>query len=406
MRFNSASPYNHLMDYYRIVMDEDVVQEKLEKQRKIAEVHRDDRPVLQFTGLESRYTYLVPDMPPNNSEAYTVQDLPLYDTLTCRPAIAQLLGGRKIQEDRVLASSFDISIPKSEAHPQKTHTILLTGVFDGHSGPEAALFMKNNLENKLKNTFTGLFYKCLSEDHPLKVLEKEQSLSDRVIWNVLKVISVELHNECTEYRAGTTASFSLVIDGSDVWTSNLGDSRTFVTSREKTIPLSEDMKIRFGVPPHLTQEKFAEIEAQFNAQKTIKIKWSNSYERGVWKRGGHIDDFSKRLNGGLAIPRAIGDKSLKEGICRRPKITKISLFKEFPSSDFCILVHGSDGLFDTATTDQIADIINEETRPLSKVAVNLAHSSVQFFPERPLDNVSIVMTRIDLRALRTARETK
>ena len=435
-------------------MDEDVVQKKLEKQRKIAEVHGDDEPTLQFEGFTLKYQYLVANILSCNSNVYKIQDLPLCDTLSCAVTVAQLQGGKPAQEYVAVASSFKITVPKSETRSEETHTLLLTGILDGHSGFDVGLFIKAHLQEKLQDTFTKLFNQSLDELHPLKILEKEQELSDRVIWNVLKIIGVEL-NEENKQHGGSTLSCSLLIDGKDLWTFNLGDSRTFVTSPEKTIPLSEDMRIRFDFPRHLTKAKFDEIEATFklgyekaaacatDLQNTLatlemsldenlslkdtcddmrkqlqsllkesdKIRWSNSYERGIWKRGGDVWN-NRRLNGSLAMPRAIGD-NYYTGICHRFKIVKISLPEEFPDSDFCTLVHGCDGLFDTATTDQIADIINKETSPLSKVAVNLAHSSVQAYHSilyngKPCraDNVSIVMTRLDLRALRTARETK
>ena len=440
---------------YRFIADADDVLRRIEKQNAIAELHKTDVSVDQSHGYEVNYNYVIPQSflygeLPDKTELYTIQNLSICDGLSCTVEVAELLGDRKTQEDAFVASSFKISTPAGQ-----THTVLLTGVLDGHGGREVADYVKENLQKKIENLFSCIFNNSLKRRHPLKELKDEQTLSDKLIWNVLKIACVELHDECTHPLAGTTAAFSLLIDGEDLWHVNVGDSRSIITSKEKTIQLSEDMRMRFNFASDLTKEAFDQIESDFKRaygpegtatadikilqeriavapcnefiqallnyqlQKALlekeKIDVCNSYERSIWKRGGYISKPEHRLNGGLAMPRSIGDKSLGNGICSRPKITKISLSKEFPDSEFCTLLHGCDGLWDVATTTQVAEAINSDPSPLAQVGVNLALASAEacrtsiFFddPEpSQSDNISTVLTRIDLRALRNAREPK
>ena len=393
---------------YRVIVDEATIEYKLHKQFLIAQLHRNDKPT--DPSLSGRFAYSLPKKPSyfdflfKNPTAppqlHTIPNLPICDELSCTIEVAQFIGRKESQEDTFIASSFKMPTPAG-----KTHTVLLTGIFDGHGGDGVALYMKGNLSKKLEDTFSMLFNKTLREGHPLKELENEKTLSDKVIWNVLKIICVELHDEYTSLLGGgTTAAFSLLIDGEDLWHANVGDSRSIITSKEKTIQLSEDMKIRFNFPLGATEDKFAKLESSPEYEGAYPLR--NSFERSIWKRRGFCKDGftsgNPRLNGRLSMARSIGDK--QNGLCPRPKIVKISLAKEFPTSDSCLLLHASDGLWDIATTDQVADGINGDTSsPLNEVAANLARSAIEC---DDFDNTSVVLTRLDLRTLRTARETK
>jgi serine/threonine protein phosphatase PrpC len=428
---------------YRITIDDATIQHKIEKQNKIADLHKTDDSLAKSIGLEISYNYSSPQSFSyrnllNRAEFFTIQNLPICDELSCSVEVAEFLGGRPSQEDNFVASSFKIITLANQ-----THTVLLTGVLDGHRGRAVADYVKENLPKKLENLFSSLFNKALKEEHPLKVLEDEQSLSDKVIWNVLKIACVELQDECTHPYAGTTAAFSLLIDGEDLWHVNVGDSRSIITSKEKTIQLSEDMRMRFNFAQGITKEAFDAIESDFKQtcesnpeivilQKRIKrinsstiktdlkaalpglqnkldalllnnekMLHSNFYERSVWKRGGWVEN-EHRLNGDLAMPRAIGDRDLGSGLSPRPKITKISLSKEFSDSEFCTLLHGCDGLWDVATTIQVAEAINNDQSSVAQVSANLAFASTAAIDFS--DNVSTVITRIDLRALRETRK--
>ncbi len=381
----------------RVITDATTIEYKLHKQFLIAQLHINDTPSssskygsFKYSLSKASYTDL-----PDKTELFTIQNLPVYGDLSCTVEAAQFMGRKKTQEDAFVASSFEVTTPTGQKH-----TALLTGVFDGHSGDSAALFMKHNLQTKLEVIFTTLFNKTLSEDHPLKVLENEKTLSDTVIWNVLKITCVELHEQYPYYFSGTTAAFSLLIDGKDLWHANLGDSRSIVTSREKTIQLSQDMKIRFAFPAGMSKDEFTgiehkELENPFS-EYASNYPLKNHFERSAWKRGGSC--YAGRFNGILAMARSIGDKKLEPGLCPRPKIVKIPLDTYFPNSDSVLLLHACDGLWDMATTDQVAHGINRDIdSSLAEVAVNLARSSIEI---DGYDNTSVVLTKIDLRALR------
>ncbi len=313
--------------------------------------------------------------------------LPVVDNLTCFTVTAQSLGRKKQQEDTMLTTFFTLTNSAG-----LEHKFLLTGVFDGHGGTEAALHMQKNLSEKLQETFPIIS----------KKIEGNVNLTDRVIWNALKLSCVELSEELNKITssAGTTATFSLIKDGEDLWHATIGDSRSFIASKEKRFQLSEDMVIQFNFPENTTEEEFNTLKENYN--KPPQLLTSTCYEKSIRKRGGFAREL--RVNGLLIPARDIGSGDIEQGLSARPKITKISLSERFHTEDFCFLVHASDGLWDRSTTNQISEVIcQNEDENLEQIATNIVYSSLM---ADGFDNTSIVIVKLDLNALRANKASR
>lgn len=256
-------------------------------------------------------------------------------------------GRRPSQEDRHLATSFSLSLPGGKEYP-----VQLFGIFDGHGGPEASLYMEQSLQKELIRT--------LQEFHP------NGNLSDQNIWNALKLTFVRLSDRFKQLQqnSGTTATVVMILDGK-LWTANVGDSRTILENKSQEIwQLSEDAKPS-----------------------------DPRYRRGIEKRGGFVDveGDAPRINGILAVGRAIGDASVGPGVSSRPKITQINLSQIHPGSH---LVLACDGVYDVASTRQVGNAVSKrglfEPHPLT-IAKNLVFSSYQAGSQ---DNLSALIVRI------------
>jgi protein phosphatase 1L len=256
-------------------------------------------------------------------------------------------GGRPTQEDQHLSTSFSLRLPGGKVYP-----VELFGIFDGHGGSEAALYMTKYLQVELT--------RMLQQFHP------DGNLTDQGIWNALKLTFVHLSDRFKKLdpNSGTTATVVLMLDGT-LWTANVGDSRTIlVDSSSGTAQLSEDAKPS-----------------------------DPRYQKGIEKRGGVIDfnQIPPRINGSLAVARAIGDANVGPGVSSRPKITKM-LLSQIHSGSHLVLT--CDGIYDVASTRQVGRAVRVQgalkKNPLS-IARDLVFSAYRAGSE---DNLSALVVCI------------
>lgn len=192
------------------------------------------------------------------------------------------------------------------------------GVFDGHGGPEAAAYMKNNmlrlflqnaqisqvndveLENSLRKAF-------LSAD---LALADEPSISN---------------------SSGTTALTALLL-GRLLVVANAGDCRAVLSRKGEAINMSQDHR-----PTHPSEQK------------------------RVHQLGGFIDNGY--LNGILSVTRALGDWDMKlprgspSPLISEPEIQKMVLTEE---DEFLII--GCDGIWDVMSSQQAVSFVRRGLR--------------------------------------------
>lgn len=209
----------------------------------------------------------------------------------------------------------------------------LAAVFDGHGGSHIAELLTKSFQPALEKAF---------HDLAASVRENEIS-SDYLIFNALKLACTACDAEFkgAQYSAGSTAIFSLSIDG-DLWIGCVGDSRAILCKNNgKAEQLSEDGHAQSS---SLDQES------------------TDSYKSSVHKRGGFIERRSStfRINGMLHPARAFGNARLVSTsdsptfvVSARPKITKIPA-SEIKADDFLILC--SDGLTAVGSSASIRNV--------------------------------------------------
>lgn len=250
--------------------------------------------------------------------------------------IAEALGRRSSMEDAHIATTFTFNVGGEEK------TVTLTGVFDGHGGPNASIDARQNMIQHLKER--------LAEHNPTE-------LSDLGVWNALKLSLVDLSRDYGG-ADGSTANVSLRIDD-DLWVANLGDSRSLLVGPDgKTIQTSEDAK-----------------------------PGDEKYQRGVENRGSAV--FFKRVGGVLAVARSLGDHGLEGGVSARPKITK---FSRPPGGwEGWSHVQCCDGVFDVASSKQVGRYVQQQ-KEAGKSSEEIASGLVKVaFAARSGDNLSAMI---------------
>lgn len=226
------------------------------------------------------------------------------------------------------------------------------GVFDGHGGARAAQFCAENM------------CRILTQN---PVYDSDPSLA-------LKSTFLAIDNEFLDYANtrglddGTTAVVCL-IKNQILFVANAGDSRAIIVGRDMSFtPMSEDHK------PNRPDEMLR-----------IKKAGGCVLFRGTW-----------RVEGILAVSRAIGDRPLKDYVTSMPEVTQ----KHLDSNDaFCVLA--SDGLWDVMTSEQVAHMLltdHERGLDIDTCAKRLVQEA---FYSGSGDNISIVI--IDLRKKNTSK---
>ncbi|EAN88537.1 protein phosphatase 2C, putative, partial [Trypanosoma cruzi] len=237
------------------------------------------------------------------------------------------------------------------------HVVLLDddggffGVFDGHSGSNVARFCAGNLFDFVSKTA------AFDEGNYAKAL-----------YDGFLAIDKHLYANYSNERSGC-AAIVLFIKEDDLYCGNAGDSRCVLCRDGEPLPLSNDHK------PFLPTE-LARIE----------------------RAGGYV--WNRRVNGALALSRAIGDFVFKcnmqvswdqQAVTSAPEVRFIRLNRDH--DEFAVIA--CDGIWDVLNNDQVVEFVRHRIQshiPLEKIAEELLERCLS---PRPFgvgcDNMSVVI---------------
>lgn len=315
---------------FRLTKTDASIHQALEKQMRLNAAQMAREPVKAFRYCEAPASW--------SAHEETIGSLQV--------GVAHNIGRRPTMEDEHIAVSFDITIQG------KIFPVQLFGIFDGHGGPKAARYVRDNLKQKLQE--------ALIEFNP-------NGLTEAGVARALKIAPVRVSDDFrlrygqVASDQGTTATIAMVLDN-ELWTANVGDARTVLDNNGTPVQLTEDAK------PD-----------------------DQRYKKEIEKRGGKVINFFgvHRVNGNLAVARAIGDYELGGVISARPKITKLPMSQIQPGSH---LVLCCDGVYDVSRTVDIVGAIHaNNTRSAGTLAKNIIYSAYQ---AGSTDNLSALVIKI------------
>lgn len=190
------------------------------------------------------------------------------------------------------------------------------GVFDGHGGNEVSLFLQAHMKDVLKQQI-------------IEALNSNKGTIDvgKIIYDSFKTIVNDIPYK-TSITTGSTAIVVLRYK-SKVWIGNVGDSRAIMNNGLGVIELSKD---------HKPNE-----ESEYKRITSLGGNVSKVQEGDVY-----------RVNGVLAVSRAIGDFALSPYVTWNPEITTFNLGEH---NHYIFLA--TDGVWDVLTSKQVIDIINK-----------------------------------------------
>ncbi|KGN61734.2 hypothetical protein Csa_006170 [Cucumis sativus] len=327
--------------------------------------------------------------------------------------IAMHQGRRKYQEDRTLCA-LDVRIP----FPSKTGLmevpVGIIAVFDGHNGAEASEMASKILLEYfvvhtyflLDATYSGIFkrpFKTFSNEREHGAIFNQLSWRDticnrdlelgrlkyllpanfdddfhleilkeallRAIQDVDKTFSKEAHKN--NLVSGSTATVILLADA-QILVANIGDSKAFLCSEKFQSPAEAKATFlrlykqkrysgasRARGYGNSRPDSYDGLKHFYVKELTRDHHPDREDERSrVEIAGGHVVDWGgvPRVNGQLAISRAIGDVSFKSyGVISAPEVTD---WQPLSAND-SFLVASSDGIFEKLSSQDVCDLLWE-----------------------------------------------
>lgn len=223
--------------------------------------------------------------------------------------------GWRISMEDAHAAVLDLQNPdhdKKETTPEERLSFF--GVYDGHGGDKVALFSGENV------------HKILSKQAAFKEGNFEKALQDGFLATDRAILQ---DSRYADEVSGCTASAALLTN-SKIYVANAGDSRTVLGVKGRAMPLSYDHK------PQNEGEKARIIAA-----------------------GGFVD-FG-RVNGNLALSRAIGDFEFKKSADLPPEQQIVTAFPDVILHEICdddeFLVVACDGIWDCQSSQAVVEFV-------------------------------------------------
>eukprot|EP01118_Nematostelium_gracile_P009894 TRINITY_DN3355_c0_g1_i1.p1 TRINITY_DN3355_c0_g1~~TRINITY_DN3355_c0_g1_i1.p1 ORF type:complete len:412 (-),score=105.64 TRINITY_DN3355_c0_g1_i1:46-1197(-) len=247
-----------------------------------------------------------------------------------RIGFADTIGKRPTMEDEIVIAG------RLRGH-QDEDLILL---FDGHGGKSASEYAAKHLHSILVDK--------------MKSMEPEEALRE-------SFITTNENMRADAVKGGTTA-IAAYFYKSKLYIANAGDSRAVLSRDNRAYRLSKDHK------PEDPQE-----EARVVAAGGVVIKINNT------KLGRTIG----RVNGMLAVSRALGDFFLQPCVTPVPEVRTYS-----PAGD--LLIIACDGVWDVLSDSEAIDIANSELDP-EIAATKVRDAAIN---KHSADNVSVVVIRL------------
>jgi serine/threonine protein phosphatase PrpC len=226
-------------------------------------------------------------------------------------------------------------------------------VFDGHGGRAVARYLRQNLYANVISILplvgtngessTIADHGDEPDDQATVATASHPSLDDYedALRKALDKVDREVQRVSHwSFQGSTAVALWIYADATQraILTANIGDSRAVLSRKQIALDLTTDHK------PNAPKEK-ARIESRGG-----KVVWSGRVD----KRGRPIESQGVyRVNGNLALSRAMGDRSERPAVTAEPDITRI----EVSDQDEFIVV-ATDGLWDVMSSQEVVTYIH------------------------------------------------
>lgn len=215
-------------------------------------------------------------------------------------------------------------------------------VYDGHGGANVSQYLRNQLYSMIAPELALLDQEIVAENKSVNNVAAKSSRRQKVA-TMLRDAVHKLDQEViakNEWKfQGSTAVGVLLFD--DVlYSLNVGDSRAVLCRGGNVVDLTRDHK------PNDPQER-ARIESLGG-----RVQWYGYVDA----QGEPIEPYGAyRVNGNLAVARAIGDRDSRPFVIGEAEIRQYDI--EYDKDEFIVIA--SDGLWDVFTSSEVVEFVQD-----------------------------------------------
>lgn len=262
------------------------------------------------------------------------------------------------------------------------------GVFDGHGGPKVSRYLRENLgaelqaarprmlvsPQTLENITTSETLAIQSNVTIPKVTDPNSTLEhyQLALQDALERIDQQVQKINHWSFQGSTVVAAWFINDKRFLMANIGDSRAVLSQQRKAIALTRDHKPDDPIEVERIHERGGEI-----------VWFGQIDHQGEPVRGTGL----YRVNGNLALSRAVGDRSERPCVTADPDI---GVFDIDDDSDFIVL--GTDGLWDVMSNQDVVSMVHalldSEECDKDDVAAMLVEESLR---RGSFDNITVLI---------------
>jgi serine/threonine protein phosphatase PrpC len=204
-------------------------------------------------------------------------------------------------------------------------------VYDGHGGVSIVEFLQENVFRMI----TPALYR-------IQLLQDKSEAATRLrrcIYKTFKKIEEQVVANPLWSRQGSTVVGVVVLD-KQICSFNIGDSRAVLSRNRSSIDLTRDHKPNDP------------IERERIEKEGGTVKWYGCRD----ENGKPLEAYGAyRINGNLAVARAIGDADFRPLVSAEPEV---QFFDRDEQEDEFIIV-ASDGLWDVMNSDEVIEFVHE-----------------------------------------------
>lgn len=268
---------------------------------------------------------------------------PAVTKATEEPVVARRLAKRKtsLKDGKYLMSA--AAVRGSRTHMEDTSYISgckrFAAVYDGHGGAKVSQYLRARLFDLVEPVLSRLDKEPEGGGTAPHALEERRKQVEQALRSAVEQVDADVLERGEWKYQGSTAVGVLLFDDL-IFSFNVGDSRAILCRSGDAVELTHDHK------PN-DPEELARVQSLGGT-----VKWHGYVDA----QGDPIEPYGAyRINGNLAVARAVGDRDSRPFVTGEPDVKAIE--RDYYKDEFIVIA--SDGLWDVFSNDEVITFVQD-----------------------------------------------